>query len=226
MTGEAFSRWSEFRHDASRFHTPQKHDILDEILNAKPSLRILIGSARGLAQFQRRECAMKRHIRELLRFSAVAVALLVATSATAQTATRCVIAAANKAEFSYSTATVTGCKINERSGQTSYRIKGKERKRSYTGTMKMSQDHINAATYWLRRAERFDVTPNPANFRIRHFLQQAAKADRGIVLVRDRKGKKALTVVYLTDGVYRSIDFKGTDLMQTPFGFLTTAALN
>lgn len=63
---------------------------------------------------------------------------------------------------------------------------------------------------------------NPAKFNVQEFLRQTSQATHGFVLVRQRNRGPALNVVYVTNGIYRSIDFPGTDLRQTPSGFLTT----
>jgi len=169
---------------------------------------------------------MNYGFREIIRLSSFAVATMIflTTTATAQPVKRCVIASANSGAYSFSTAAITGCKINTSNSQTSYNFKGKERERSYIGSAPFAQRHINIPKKLLRQIKKFRVNPNPANFDILNFLQEAARAEQGIVLNRTRKGKRALTIVFITDGVYRSIDFKGTNINDEPAGFLTTAA--
>jgi hypothetical protein len=53
-------------------------------------------------------------------------------------------------------------------------------------------------------------------------LQAAAQAERTVLFWSGKNsGAQAVNLVYITDGVYRSIDF-GTDLWEVPVGFLTT----
>ena len=67
-----------------------------------------------------------------------------------------------------------------------------------------------------------DPRHNPAGFDARAFLTEASRATSGKVLVYRRKGRKALNIVFITNGVYRSVDLAGASLASKPRGLLTT----
>ena len=135
----------------------------------------------------------------------------------------CVIAS-NDGDKGFRTDEVTGCRVDTENGKTAFAFKGKKRDRSYMARQALTKNHIAAANYWLKRADRLKFNPkrNPAGFDARSFLREAAKATSGFVLIHERKGKRAMNVVYITGGVYRSIDFPGTNPKAMPSGLLTT----
>lgn len=138
--------------------------------------------------------------------------------------TSCVIAA-NDGPNGFRTDEISGCRINTSNGNATFVIGGKNRSRSYTSVQPLEARHIEAAAFWRNRAGQLRVpaASNPKGFDAQFFLQQASRATDGFVLVRRKgSGGLALNVVYITDGVYRSIDFPGTNLRETPAGFLTT----
>lgn len=136
---------------------------------------------------------------------------------------KCVIAS-NDGRNGFRTDEVTRCRVNRADGSASYVFKGKSGKRSYSSRKPLTKRHLDAAKYWLNRAEKLQLAPsrNPAGFDPKVFLSEAAKATSGVVFVRSKNGKRSMNVVYITNGVYRSIDFPGTNLKATPSGFLTT----
>lgn len=136
----------------------------------------------------------------------------------------CVIAS-NDGRNGFRTDEISNCRINTRTGDISFVFKDRARSRSYDAVEPLTTRHLEAAAYWGARAGRFRFTPitNPAGFDPQAFLNAAAQATHGFVLVRNKKnGGRALNVVYITDGVYRSIDFDGTNLRDMPEGLLTT----
>ena len=158
-----------------------------------------------------------------LIFVVVGVLTVAPSLAQAQT-TNCVIAS-NDGKKGFRTDEISGCRINTKTGDATFRFKGKSRSRSYEGRQPFSQQHIEIANYWLKRADklRFNARYNRAGFDVRAFLQAAARATDGFILVRKKRGgSQAVNLVYITDGVYRSIDFDGNNGAKVPSGFLTT----
>lgn len=160
----------------------------------------------------------------LAPFLAILVSVTVPT-AQAQTANtaKCVIAS-NDGKNGFRTDEVSSCRVHTASGSTSYVFKGKNSKRSYSSYKPLTTRHLDAAKYWLNRVEKlhFETARNPVGFDPKVFLSEVSRATSGFVLIRNKKGKRALNVVYITNGVYRSIDFPGTSLRAMPSGFLTT----
>ncbi len=138
--------------------------------------------------------------------------------------TRNCVIASNDGKKGFRTDEITRCRVNTENGSASYVFKGKSGKRSYTSRQPLTKRHLDAANYWLNRVEKLQLSPsrNPAGFDPKVFLSEAAKATSGAVFIRSKNGKRSMNVVYMTNGVYRSIDFPGTDLKATPSGFLTT----
>ena len=136
----------------------------------------------------------------------------------------CVIAS-NDGRNGFRTDEISGCRIDRGTGTARFIFKQEERSRSYDAVEPLTTRHLEAATYWLNRVGqlRFPASTNPAAFDPQAFLQAASQATHGFVLVRNKKsGGSAVNVVYITNGVYRSIDFSGTDLRDMPSGLLTT----
>lgn len=164
-----------------------------------------------------------------LRLRHLAVALVVSLSglsAQAQTGgpLACVIAS-NDGRNGFRTDEISGCRIDPSTGNASFVYRQQNRTRSYAGTEPLTTRHLDIASYWLSRTGQMPMpaSTNPAGFDLQGFLREAAQATHGFVLVRNkRNGGRALNVVYITNGVYRSIDFPGTNLKETPAGFLTT----
>lgn len=156
------------------------------------------------------------------------LAILIAVTAPAAQAqagktAKCVIAS-NDGKNGFRTDEVSGCRVNTANGSTSYIFNGKSRKRSYSSSKPLTTNHLQLARYWLDRVEKLRLNPtrNPIGFDPKVFLSEASKANSGVVFIRTKNGKRTLNVVYITDGVYRSIDFPGTNLRAVPSGFLTT----
>lgn len=152
----------------------------------------------------------------------VLVTIPMAQAQTGSTA-NCVIAS-NDERNGYRTDQVSRCRVNTANGATSYVFKGKSRKRSYSSRKPLTTRHLDAARYWLNRADKlhFETARNPVGFDPKAFLNEASKATSGFVLTFRKNGRRKLNVVYITNGVYRSIDFPGTSLKAKPSGFLTT----
>jgi len=163
------------------------------------------------------------------KFGPILMALLVVlttagTAAQAQTA-NCIIAS-NDGRNGFRTDEISNCRVNTSNGNANFVMKQRQRSRSYNGTQPLTTQHLEVAQYWLSRSGQLRVSSstNPARFDPRSFLQAASQATHGFVLIRNKnKGGRAMNVVYITDGVYRSIDFPGTNLREMPSGFLTTA---
>lgn len=164
-----------------------------------------------------------------LRFLAAMLTLLMGTLtmaptlAQAQTA-NCVIAS-NDGSNGFRTDEISQCRINTANGNATFVMNGEDRSRSYTARQPFSEQHQQIAQYWLQRTGElpFQSRFNRTGFDLRAFLQEAARATDGFILVRTkRSGALALNIVYITDGVYRSIDFDGTIVGEVPSGFLTT----
>ncbi len=150
------------------------------------------------------------------------ILLLASPTVQAQT-TDCVIAS-NDDRNGFRTDEISRCRIHTRTGEATFVINGRSRQRTYSGRQPMTTQHLEIAAYWLNRSGqlRFPPATNPAGFDVQEFLRQAAKATHGFVLVRNRKRGPAVNVVYITNGVYRSIDFPSVNLREKPSGFLTT----
>lgn len=136
----------------------------------------------------------------------------------------CVIAS-NDGRNGFRTDEITRCRINTGNGRASFVMKQKERDRSYISIEPLEHKHLDVANYWLKRSDQlqFQSRYNPAGFDIRAFLKAASQATKGYALTRKKRGGgQAVNIVYFTDGVYRSIDFDGTNLREVPSGFLTT----
>lgn len=155
-----------------------------------------------------------------LLLGAATFTALTATSAHAAADVPCTIAALDK-NGRYRTDVVVNCRVDTQTGAAQLTVKGKAKTRTYQSRTQLTSAHIDLAKRWIRRA-RMDTKHNPALFDMSEFLTQAANATSGFVLIRERKGKPALNIVYITDGVYRSIDLPGSDLNAKPRGMLTT----
>lgn len=157
-------------------------------------------------------------------FAALLVVLSTAgTAAQAQTV-NCVIAS-NDGRNGFRTDEISRCRVDTSNGNASFVMNGKQRSRSYISVQPMTSSHLDVAKYWLNRTEQLRVpaSTNPAGFDARRFLDAASQATNGFVLIRRKNsGAQAINIVYITNGVYRSIDFSGTNIAETPSGFLTT----
>lgn len=154
----------------------------------------------------------------------IAAASLAACTGAPSQRVDCVIAS-NDGPNGFRTDEISNCRIELTNGNASFTAGNKRRSRSYASMQPMTQRHLNVANYWLNRSGQLRVPAqtNPAGFNPRVFLQSASKATDGFVLIRNkRKGGQAVNIVYITNGVYRSIDFSGTDFTEMPSGFLTT----
>lgn len=158
---------------------------------------------------------------------ATALAFIMALSGgpvQAQTgATQNCVIASNDGRNGFRTDEISSCRINTATGVSAFVFKGERRTRSYASVSPLTTRHLNAATYWLNNVGqlRFPANTNPAGFDPRAFLQAASQATHGFVLTRNkRNGGRAVNVVYITDGVYRSIDFSGTNMRRVPTGLL------
>lgn len=158
-----------------------------------------------------------------------AIALLVSfAGSTAQAQTggtaNCVIAS-NDERNGFRTDEITSCRVNTSNGNTSFVMNNEQRSRSYAAIEPLTTRHLEVAAFWLQRVGQIRVPAgtNPNRFDPQEFLREASQATHGFVLVRKkRSGRRALNVVYITNGVYRSIDFSGTNLKEMPAGFLIT----
>lgn len=133
--------------------------------------------------------------------------------------------ASNDGRNGFRTDEVSRCRINTANGNATFVIDGANRQRSYTSVQPLTTRHLEVATYWLNRAGnlRVPASTNPAGFDPRAFLSAASRATHGFVLTRTKgSGRQAVNLVFLTDGVYRSIDFPGTNMREMPSGFLMT----
>lgn len=163
------------------------------------------------------------------KFGPILMALLVVlttagTAAQAQTA-NCVIAS-NDGRNGFRTDEISRCRVNTSNGNATFVMNAEQRSRSYVSVQPLTSRHLDVASYWLNRTGQLRVPAgtNPAGFDVRRFLQAASQATHGFVLVRQKNnGAQAVNIVYITDGVYRSIDFSGTNFRDIPAGFLTTA---
>ncbi|MCO4848761.1 MAG: hypothetical protein KC448_12420 [Yoonia sp.] len=138
--------------------------------------------------------------------------------------TDCVIAS-NDGRNGFRTDEISRCRIDTATGNAAFVFKGKNRQRSYAAFEPLTTRHLEAASYWLNRVGRLRIpaNTNPAGFDLQAFLSAASQATHGFVLTRNKhNGRQAMNVVFVTDGVYRSIDFPGTNLRDMPSGFLTT----
>jgi hypothetical protein len=135
--------------------------------------------------------------------------------------TRSCIIASESGDGIYSTNVVTNCRVNTQNGTTQFTVNGKNKARDYSSQLPLTRAHLNAARRWAGRL-RMDARNNPARFDIQAFLLQASQATSGFVLVRDSKGRTALNIVYITNGIYRSIDLDYTSLRNNPRGLMTT----
>lgn len=153
-----------------------------------------------------------------------ALCLFGATGSPSQAQTTGCIIASNDGRNGFRTDEISGCRINVNNGNAGFVMNGETRQRSYAQRQPLTTQHLDIATYWLNRSGqlRFPNTTNPAQFNVQEFLRQASQATHGFVLVRNRNRGPAMNIVYITDGVYRSIDFPGTNLRETPSGFLMT----
>lgn len=154
----------------------------------------------------------------------LAVMTTAGTEVQAQTV-NCVIAS-NDGRNGFRTDEISRCRVDISNGNASFVINAEQRSRSYVSVQPLTSRHLDVATYWLNRTGQLRVPArtNPAGFDPRSFLQAAAQATHGFVLVRQKNsGAQAVNLVYITDGVYRSIDFSGTNFREVPAGFLTTA---
>lgn len=146
------------------------------------------------------------------------------TAVQAQTA-NCVIAS-NDGRNGFRTDDSSGCRVNTSNGNATFVMNAQQRSRSYVSVQPLTSRHLDVATYWLNRTGQLCVPAgtNPAGFDARSFLQAASQATHGFVLVRQKNsGAQAVNLVYIADGVYRSIDFEGTNFWEIPAGFLTTS---
>jgi hypothetical protein len=172
--------------------------------------------------------ATRRAFRSLRSIAAMLVVLTgaftMAPSLAQAQNTNCVIAS-NDGNNGFRTDEISGCRVNTATGNATFIMGGENRSRSYAARQPFSQQHIEVATYWLKRSNqlRFHAQYNRAGFDVRAFLEEASRAADGFVLIRTkRSGAQAMNFVYVTDGVYRSIDFDGMNAGEVPSGFLTT----
>lgn len=163
-------------------------------------------------------------LRKLTASLIAALCIFVATGSPSQAQTTGCIIASNDGRNGFRTDEISGCRINVNNGNVKFVINGESRQRSYAQRQPLTTQHLDAAAYWLGRSAqlRFPNATNPKQFNVQEFLRQASQATHGFVLVRNRNRGPALNIVYITDGVYRSIDFPGTNLRETPSGFLMT----
>jgi len=147
---------------------------------------------------------------------------MTASATYAQTA-NCIIAS-NDGRLGSGTEKVSSCRVNTSNGRTVFTYEGRDSSRVYSSRKPLTTRHLAAAKYWLERVDRLDFDPrrNPAGLNPKTFLSEASKATSGFVLYRSKKGRRFMNVVYITNGVYRSIDFPSTRLRSKPAGFLTT----
>lgn len=154
----------------------------------------------------------------------LAGAFLMAPSLAHAQTTGCVIAS-NDGNNGFRTDEISQCRVNTANGNATFVFKGENRSRSYVARQPFSQRHIEIANYWLSRSNQlqFQSRFNREGFDVRAFLQEASRATDGFVLIRTkRSGAQAVNMVYITDGVYRSIDFDGINAAEIPSGFLAT----
>lgn len=156
---------------------------------------------------------------------ALTLALFPAQVFSQQGATKPCVIASSDGRGNYRTDEITNCSINILTGDSKYIYKGQSRQRSNAQVRPLTTRHLRTVEYWSKRVRqlKFDPATNPAGFDIAAFLEAASKSRSGYVLVRDRNGKVALNLVFISDGVMRSIDLPGTNLREKPLGFLTTA---
>jgi len=162
----------------------------------------------------------KRQLCKMLLLAGAVLMFHPAAHAQAASTHQCLIAALHKSG-KYRTDVVTNCRINTQSGAATLTVKGKPKTRNYAEKSPLTSAHIDVAERWLARA-RMDRRHNPAAFDVAAFFTEASRATSGFVLTRQRKGRPALNIVYITDGVYRSIDLPGSNLRAKPVGLLTT----
>ena len=154
----------------------------------------------------------------------LALALTACTGGTTAQKVGCIIAS-NDGPNGFRTDEISNCRLDVTNGNSTFVLNQKQRSRSYASLQPLMPQYREAATYWLTRAEQLPVpaATNPAGFNARAFLQAASQASSGFVLIRDKNnGGRAVNVVFITNGIYRSIDFPGTDIREMPSGFLMT----
>lgn len=169
--------------------------------------------------------AKGRSVRGIVFIVLACVSILSMAPSEAQAQTVGCVIATNDGRKGFRTDEIYGCRVNTTNGRVTFVTNQKSRSRSYTGKQPMTEQHREIAKYWLQRVDQLQFTPryNRAGFDVRTFLQAAARATDGYVLIRTkRNGKKAVNIVYITDGVYRSIDFDSKNAGRIPSGFLTT----
>lgn len=167
----------------------------------------------------------RRMFRRLAATLTALIVLVTLFSTDAQAQTVACVIASNDGRNGFRTDELTNCRINTSNGEATFVRKQKERSRSYTSRQPLTTRHLEVAQYWLDRSRQLRVpaSTNPAGFDPRAFLEAASRATHGFVLVRTKNsGAQAMNLVFITDGVYRSIDFSGTDFRDTPSGFLMT----
>jgi hypothetical protein len=154
----------------------------------------------------------------------VGLSLAACTDGISSQRTSCIIASNDK-ENGFRTDEIFNCRIDTATGNASFVFKQKQRTRSYVSMQPLTQQYRDVASYWANRSGQLSIpaATNPARFDPRSFLEAASQATDGFVLIRrKRSGAQAVNIVYITDGIYRSIDFSGTNVKETPSGFLTT----
>lgn len=137
----------------------------------------------------------------------------------------CIIAS-NDGQNRFRTDRISNCRIDTTNGDARFTLSGQSRSRVYDSVGPITPQYRSVATYWLSRLDQLPVPAqtNPAGFDMRAFLQTASEAQSGLVLIRSKgRGQSAMNIAFVTNGVYRSIDFSGTDFKEIPTGFLTTA---
>lgn len=163
-------------------------------------------------------------LRKFIASPLAALCLFVVTGSSLQAQTTGCVIASNDGRNGFRTDEISECRINVNNGNATFVMNGESRQRSYAQRQPLTTQHLDVAAYWLSRSGqlRFPNATNPARFNVQDFLRQASQATHGFVLIRNRNRGPAMNIVYITDGVYRSIDFPGTNLRETPSGFLMT----
>lgn len=136
----------------------------------------------------------------------------------------CVIAS-NDGPNGFRTDEISSCRVDVTNGNTTFRLNRKNRTRSYDAVQPLTPQYQQVAAHWLSRVDQLQVPPgtNSAGFDVRSFLRAASQATTGLVLIRNKNnGGQGINIAYITDGVYRSIDFSTTNVREIPSGFLTT----
>lgn len=157
-----------------------------------------------------------------LKTSLFLAAWLSASPLVAQSIASCMIATKD-GNRTYRTDTVRNCSVNLVTGETYYTFNGNDKQRQYQSKLPLSQKHIRAVKKWQKKRLRLGsaARSHASSFKIDAFLQEAAKAKSGYVLVRTtKKGKRKLNIVFVTNGIYRYVDLDGQSLNSIPSGLM------